>query len=192
MTIFNCLRICRAGLATNFHVFSMNILFSLIQFTTVSLLYANYQGITNLQMLYQDFFISFPIFITINLTKPASRLSKQKPLTSFFHIKVLSSMLGQTFLQFMAQLSFILYLHTFREFRNEKQAARKNFISTGSFESETVTVMATFVLSNYLYLGVVLSTSVSKPFRKPFYTNPWYTLILILLWIYNTVIVVLP
>jgi len=33
---------------------------------------------------------------------------------------------------------------------------------------------------------------VSKPFRKPFYTNPWYTLILISLWIYNTLIVVAP
>ena len=37
-----------------------------------------------------------------------------------------------------------------------------------------------------------MSTSVSKPFRKPFYTNPWYTLILISLWLYNTLIVVVP
>ena len=55
-----------------------------------------------------------------------------------------------------------------------------------------MTVNAIFVLSNYLYLGIVLSTSVSKPFRKPFYTNPWYTLILVLLWIYNTLIVLVP
>lgn len=58
--------------------------------------------------------------------------------------------------------------------------------------SRTVTVISCFVLSNYLYLGIVLSTSVSKPFRKPFYTNPWYTLILVILWLYNTLIVVAP
>jgi len=58
--------------------------------------------------------------------------------------------------------------------------------------SKSVTVISLFVLSNYLYLGIVLSTSVSKPFRKPFYTNHWYTLILVLLWAYNTLIVVLP
>lgn len=76
MTIFHCLRICRAGLATNFHVFSMMILFSLIQFTTVCLLEANYQYLSDTQMLYEDLFVTFPIFITLNLTKPSSKLSK--------------------------------------------------------------------------------------------------------------------
>jgi len=52
--------------------------------------------------------------------------------------------------------------------------------------------LALFVLSNNLYLGIVLSTSVSKPFRKPFYTNPYYTLNLIILWLYNTFIVIFP
>jgi cation-transporting ATPase 13A3/4/5 len=76
MTIFHCLRICRAGLATNFHVFSMMILFSLIQFTTVCLLYSCYQDLTDSQMLYEDLFVTFPIFIALNLTKPSSKLSK--------------------------------------------------------------------------------------------------------------------
>lgn len=49
-----------------------------------------------------------------------------------------------------------------------------------------------FILTNYLYLGIVLSTSVSKPFRKPFYTNPYYTLTLLVLWLYNTGIVLIP
>lgn len=48
------------------------------------------------------------------------------------------------------------------------------------------------MLTNYLYLGIVLSTSVSKPFRKPFYTNPFYTLTLVVLWLYNTAIVLMP
>jgi len=49
-----------------------------------------------------------------------------------------------------------------------------------------------FVLSNNLYLGIVLSTSVSKPFRKPFYTNPFYTLNIIVIWCYNTLLVIFP
>lgn len=48
------------------------------------------------------------------------------------------------------------------------------------------------MLTNNLYLGIVLSTSVSKPFRKPFYTNPFYTLNVILLWCFNTLLVVFP
>lgn len=90
------------------------ILFSLIQFTTVSLLYANYMYVSDTQMLYEDLFITFPIFITLNLTKPSSRLSKERPLTSFFDIKALVSMFGQILLQFLAQLGFILYLLSYK------------------------------------------------------------------------------
>lgn len=49
-----------------------------------------------------------------------------------------------------------------------------------------------FIITNYLYLGIVLSTSVSEPFRRPFYTNIYYTATLIILWAYNTIIVMVP
>ena len=52
--------------------------------------------------------------------------------------------------------------------------------------------MGLFILANNLYLGISLSTSVSKPFRKPFYTNPFYTLNIILLWVFNTLLVTFP
>lgn len=52
--------------------------------------------------------------------------------------------------------------------------------------------LALFILSNNIYLGIVLSTSVSKPFRKPFYTNPFYTINLLLIWCYNTFLVIFP
>lgn len=70
-SITDCLIICRAALATNFHAFGMMIHFSLIQFTTVAILEYHYQAITDSQMLYEDLFVTFPIFITINMTKPA-------------------------------------------------------------------------------------------------------------------------
>lgn len=54
----------------------MMILFSLIQFTTVAILNLNYQNLSSDQSLYEDLFITFPIYITINLTQPASTLSK--------------------------------------------------------------------------------------------------------------------
>lgn len=68
-------------------------------------------------MLYEDLFVTFPIFITLNLTKPSSRLSKDRPLTSFFDPKAVVSMLGQIILQFLAQFGFVLYLLSYKEFR---------------------------------------------------------------------------
>lgn len=51
-TIVDCLKICRAGLSTNFHGFSMMILFTMTQFTTVVILNYNYETMTEDQMLY--------------------------------------------------------------------------------------------------------------------------------------------
>ena len=75
-SVKNCLIICRAALATNFHCVSMMILFSMVQFTTVANLYFHHQNISNSQMLYEDLFVTFPIFITLNMTSPVSYLSK--------------------------------------------------------------------------------------------------------------------
>lgn len=71
------------------------------------------------------------------------------------------------------------------------EEAEKKFKINKDFSSTNLTLVA-FILTNYLYLGIVLSTSVSKPFRKPFYTNIFYTLTLVLLWLYNTAIVLFP
>lgn len=74
--VTNCLIICRAALATNFHCFSMMVLFSMVQFTTIANLYAHHQSMSDLQMLYEDLFVTFPIFVTINMTLPVSKLSR--------------------------------------------------------------------------------------------------------------------
>jgi magnesium-transporting ATPase (P-type) len=187
-----CLRICRAGLSTNFHGFGMMILFSLIQFTTFAILNLNYQTLTNDQSLYEDLFITFPIFITLNLTQPATTLSKELPPNSFFSLRNVLSMCGQLIIQFLVQLGFILYVLSLNEFSQERLQAQLYYMQNGSFQVGSSLSLALFVLSNNIYLGIVLSTSVSKPFRKPFYTNPFYTINLILLWCYNTFLVIFP
>jgi magnesium-transporting ATPase (P-type) len=147
---------------------------------------------TSDQMLYEDLFITFPIFITLNLTQPSSKLSKELPPNSFFSSRQIVSMVGQLIIQFLAQLGFILYVLSIDYFHALKLTSKDYYINNGDFNSGSELSLALFVLSNNLYLGIVLSTSVSKPFRKPFYTNPYYTLNLILLWCYNTFLVIFP
>jgi cation-transporting ATPase 13A3/4/5 len=107
-----CLSICRAALSTNFHCFSMMILFSLIQFTTVVNLYYRYQNLNDQQYLYEDLFVTFPIFVTINLTSPVDKLSKELPPKSFFSLRALTSMIGQFIIQLITQILFTRYLST--------------------------------------------------------------------------------
>lgn len=95
----------------------MMILFSLIQFTTVSILNLNYQNLSSDQSLYEDLFITFPVYITINLTQPASTLSKELPPSSFFSLRHVISMSGQLIIQFLVQLGFILSVLSLDSFR---------------------------------------------------------------------------
>lgn len=100
-------------------------------------------------------------------------------------------MMGQFIIQLVTQVIFTTYVFKLEPFEKEMQEANSEYFESSEFV-ETNLTLATFVLTNYLYLGIVLSTSVSKPFRKPFYTNPYYTLTLAVLWLYNTAIVLLP
>ena len=111
-SIVDCLRICRAGLSTNFHGFSMMILFTLTQFSTVAILNFHYETLTDTQMLYEDLFITFPIFVTLYMTEPASKLSRELPPSSFFSLRHMTSMIGQLLIQFFAQLGFILFVRS--------------------------------------------------------------------------------
>ncbi len=99
----------------------MLILFAMIQATTISILYLNYQMITDQQNLYEDLFITLPIFFTINLTKPATKLSKELPSKSFFSLRPMMSMIGQFLIQLAAQLALLTYLLRFDVFQNEKK-----------------------------------------------------------------------
>ena len=49
-----------------------------------------------------------------------------------------------------------------------------------------------FIFTNFLYMGVVIATSISKPFRKEFYTNPFLVANVLLLSVYNFAIPFIP
>ena len=54
--------------------------------------------------------MTFPIFVTINMTMPVSRLSKELPPKSFFSPRPLASMVGQFLIQLITQVLFINYI----------------------------------------------------------------------------------
>lgn len=49
-----------------------------------------------------------------------------------------------------------------------------------------------FIFTNFLYMGVVIATSISKPFRKEFYTNPYLVANVLLITVYNFAIPFAP
>jgi cation-transporting ATPase 13A2 len=60
------------------------------------------------------------------------------------------------------------------------------------FITESMDQSTLFFTSNFLYLVSVISFSISKPFKKRFYTNIWFTLNLFILYIYAIIIIFEP
>ena len=94
---------CRAGLATNFSLFNIMAIYSLIQSTESIILefYLSYPA--DLQYLYQDLILNFALIVFIGYTGTSEKLTTQRPrntllsLTNMFQIMFmfLIQLLGQ-------------------------------------------------------------------------------------------------
>ncbi|QRW21722.1 cation transport ATPase [Rhizoctonia solani] len=93
--VIEVIREGRAALVTSFSCFKYMALYSLIQFTTVTLLYSFASSLGDFQFLYIDLFIIIPIAVTMGRTLPYSRIYPKRPTASLVSKKVLSSIIGQ-------------------------------------------------------------------------------------------------
>lgn len=102
----------RAALVTSFSCFKFMALYSLIQFTTVTLLYSLASSLGDFQFLYIDLAIIIPIAITMGRTEPFQRIVPKRPTANLVSKKVLTSLLGQIILTSGLQLFVFLYVRT--------------------------------------------------------------------------------
>lgn len=104
------LKECRAGLATNFSLFNIMALYSLIQYTTtiIALYYFSYPW--DFQYLYWDIFCNFLFFLTIGYTGTADKLTKEIPNGSLFTVSNLVQVLVMFGLQLTGQILMIVGL----------------------------------------------------------------------------------
>lgn len=79
-------------------------MYSIIQFTSVALLYAEFSNLSNNQYLWIDLVIIIPITLFMGYTKPSEKLSKYQPTSNLFSFPVLASMIGQILIQFFFQV----------------------------------------------------------------------------------------
>lgn len=140
-----------------------------------------------------------PIFITLSMTEPCDSLSKFVPPTSLFSRFNILSMAGLFLIQLAGQFFIVetLKSQTFYTDNIHKKEAfmidnasyndGKQLTNLGLLLSSTL-----FIFTNFLYMGVVVATSISKPFRKEFYTNPYLVANIVLLTVYNIIIPFYP
>jgi len=154
----------RAALVTSFCCFKYMSLYSAIQFTSVSFLYASASNLGDFQFLFIDLALILPIAIFMGWTGAYPVLSRKRPTANLVSRKVLTPLLGQILLCILVQLVAF------------ETVQRQPWYIPPTLDKEKSNVdnsqnTALFLVSCYQYTlsGVVLS--VGPPFRQSLATN---------------------
>jgi len=107
------LREGRTAIVTSFQMFKFMALYSMIQFTSVILLYFIGNNLGDWQYLYIDLFVIIPLSLTMARTGAHSKLSKIMPIGKLISFINLFSVMGQILLQ--AGFQIILYFFLKRQ-----------------------------------------------------------------------------
>lgn len=154
----------RAALVTSFSCFKYMSLYSAIQFTSVSFLYASASNLGDFQFLYIDLFLILPIAIFMGWTGPYQELAQKRPTASLVSRKVLTPLLGQILICVLTQAVGFVAVRQ----QSWYQPPTVDVDHSNSKNSENSTL---FLLSCYQYILSAVVMSVGPPFRQSMAQN---------------------
>ncbi|KAG0038258.1 hypothetical protein BGZ82_000702 [Podila clonocystis] len=175
----------RAALVTSFSCFKYMALYSIIQFTTVSFLYAFASNLGDFQFLYIDLILILPIAVVMGRTEAYPLLNPKRPTANLVSKNVLTSLIGQIMIQSLFQAAlFVIVRH-------------QPWYTPPVYDSEEKNIQcfentALFLLSCFQYLLVAIVFSVGPPFRKPMVTNRPFVIITTGLVLVSAIMVLFP
>ena len=102
----------RCALCTSINCFKFMTLYSMIQFLAVSILYMFNSDLSTNQYVFSDVLFVIPLAFTMNLSKPAHKLSIRSPIYKLISFPVLFSAIGHICLVFIFQVIGIMFLIT--------------------------------------------------------------------------------
>lgn len=175
----------RCALVTSFSCFKYMALYSLIQFTTVTLLYSFASSLGDFQFLYIDLFIIIPIAVAMGRTLPYPKIYPKRPTASLVSKKVLTSIIGQTIINACIQGAVFLWVR--QQPWYTMPPVDRDKLETFNYENTSL-----FLISCFQYILVAGVFSVGPPYRQPMYTNPSLMICLIGLLSFSTYIMLEP
>lgn len=149
----------RAALVTSFSCFKYMSLYSAIQFTSVSFLYAAASNLGDFQFLFIDLILILPIAVFMGWTGPYHSLSRKRPTASLVNRKVLAPLIGQIVICIVVQL--IVWLLVRRQPWYQPPILDPGHSRPPNSESTSL-----FLVSCYQYILSAIVLSVGKPFRQ--------------------------
>ncbi|KAF8750637.1 Ca-transporting ATPase [Rhizoctonia solani] len=202
--VIEVIREGRAALVTSFSCFKYMALYSLIQFTTVTLLYSFASSLGDFQFLYIDLFIIILLQSrVVGRTLPYSRIYPKRPTASLVSKKVLSSIIGQIVITSAFQFwafwwvrgqEWVVAFMTHFIIATLRLAATPHEPASGSGElkHDNFENTALFLISSFQYVLVAAVFSIGPPYRKPMWTNGLLMASIVALTAFSTLVLLAP
>ncbi|KAG6813565.1 hypothetical protein H0H92_009957 [Tricholoma furcatifolium] len=164
-------------------------LYSLIQFTTVTLLYSFASILGDFQFLYIDLFIIIPVAVAMGRTLPYPRIHPKPPTASLVSKKVLASIIGQILISSGTQLWVYLWVRqqTWYTPPPTQSPGNDDDLEVNNYENTVL-----FLVSCFQYILVAAVFSIGPPYRKSMWTNGWLMLSVGALTAFNMVVLLVP
>ncbi|VDB96191.1 unnamed protein product [Peniophora sp. CBMAI 1063] len=188
--VLEVIREGRAALVTSFSCFKYMALYSLIQFTTITLLYSFASSLGDFQFLYIDLFIIIPVAVAMGRTLPYERIHIRRPTASLVSKSVLTSIVGQIIVTSAIQFWAFFWIRRQPYYEPPPPAdptSEDSHLQATNYENSTL-----FLVSCFQYILVAAVFSIGPPYRKPMWTNGWLILSLAGLSAFNLLVLVAP
>lgn len=174
----------RCALVTSFAIFKYMVLYSVIQFSTILILYTYCSTLGNFQFLYIDLVVTASIAFSMGLQRPPStKLVPERPSSSLISLVNVIPLLAQIATCVLLQVAAITLLSRQkwypdvelqeRCFHNETTVYQAQLYG-GNVKVKTIVCWENsviFLVSCFQYLVLGLIYSKGRQFRRPFYTN---------------------
>ncbi|KAI8848552.1 hypothetical protein BC829DRAFT_427684 [Chytridium lagenaria] len=160
----------RAALVTSFSCFKYMAVYSLIQFTSVSLLYSLASSLADFQFMFIDMGLIIPVAVFMSESGAHPKLDRKRPTASLVGKKVLSSMLGQVVIQAVFQGLIFWWVRT-----TEWYIPTRTDVSEKKMRCHENSVV--FLLSCFQYVAVAMAFCSGPPYRESVWKNSMYLFI---------------
>ena len=118
--IINLLIEGKASLVTSFQSFKFIIMYSLIQFTSTTILNVSNSYLTDNQFLVSDLFMIVPLTFLMSWVESDNKLTKDIPVSSLFSFSVIITIFFSFIVHLIFQLAPLLVLNIYNLFNTEK------------------------------------------------------------------------
>lgn len=159
----------RAALVTSFGIFKYMAAYSLVQFSSVIILYTIDSNLTDMQYLYIDLFmISVFAFFFGKTESYEGPLVKQTPLNSLIALSPVVSLALHLFFSIIIQIVGWFHVQSFEWFEPFV------YVDTGGINKESLGChqnYAIFIISCFQYMTLAIVFSKGAPYRKSIFSN---------------------